>query len=271
MRFLHTADWHLAPDGASAAEREMERESICQAIPELLIRESIPLIAIAGDVLQRTDGESAEALQLLEEALRTYIWDCAASVILVAGNHDMKLRLSPAVLSLPNLHFISLHDYRLRPIHFQDQYGPVYCYGLPYLFPEIVCGDGFKEVKTHHDAYNRLLVSMKRPEQGVRRVMITHCMVLTGCAEDPRTKRYQYSGEKVFADVFAPFDYTALGHLHSTEAVTGRIRYAPCPIPRGREPEDGMISIVEMDRDDVQVENRRICFMKGRRENEVSL
>lgn len=271
MRFLHTADWHLAPDGVPATEREIERAAICQAIPTLLQSETIPLIVIAGDVLQRTEGESTEALRLLEEALRIYIYDCTASVILVAGNHDIKLQLTSATLSLPNLHYISLKDYHLRPICFQDQYGPVCFYGLPYLFPQMVCREGVKEVQTHYDAYRCLLASVKMREQGVRRVLVTHCMALTGYAEDPRTQRYQYGGEKVFADVFAPFDYTALGHLHSTEAVTERIRYAPCPIPRGRELEDGMISIVEISRDHVHVENRQICFMKGRRANEILL
>lgn len=260
MRFLHTADWHLAPDGAAASERQLERETLCRIIPELLIREKIPVLIIAGDVLQRTAGSSFEALALLEEALTIYSRRCNTTVILSAGNHDAKLQLTPSAKVLPGLHFAAQADYRLLPVTFWEGNDPISFYALPYLFPEQMRMQGFPEVMSHDDAYRLLLEPFKKERTDTIRVLAAHCMALTGLPEDPRTEQYRKSGEKVYADVFEPFCYTALGHLHSTEAVSDRIRYAPCPIPRGRAPEDGWISLVSINRSGVQVDNRRLDF-----------
>lgn len=253
MKFLHSADWHLAPDGVSAHERQLERDTLCWALPELLIQEQIPLLVVAGDILQRSETASLEALELLEEALELYCRACGVQVILSAGNHDANLRLSPRTLALPGLHFTALGDLSLRPVRFQDAGGPILFYSLPYLFLPQLHMQGYQGMS---DAYHCLLTSLGEPAD--RRVLVAHCLALTGRADDWRTERYRTSGEKVFAGAFAAFDYVALGHLHSTEAVTGNIRYAPCPIPRGRAAEDGTVSLVELGRGDAYVENRRL-------------
>lgn len=45
------ADWHLKPDRALPHRQRLERDTLCQAIPELLIWEDVLLIAIVGNAL----------------------------------------------------------------------------------------------------------------------------------------------------------------------------------------------------------------------------
>lgn len=85
MKFLHTADWHTGK-ALKGTNRLEEQAGVLKEIVEIVERESVDAVLIAGD-LYETSAPSAEAQRLVIHTLLE-LRKTGAEVIAMAGNHD---------------------------------------------------------------------------------------------------------------------------------------------------------------------------------------
>lgn len=94
MRILHTSDWHLGKylDGNSRLDEQKEFvEELCRICDQ----EEIELILLAGDVYDN-GNPSAQAEELFYKAAKKLTKDGKRPMIAIAGNHDSPERLMAA-------------------------------------------------------------------------------------------------------------------------------------------------------------------------------
>lgn len=85
MRVLHTSDWHVGRT-VRGLSRDDEHRAVLVEITDIVARERIDLVLVAGDVFDHAvPGAGAE--QIVYEALLA-MTKAGAKVAMVAGNHD---------------------------------------------------------------------------------------------------------------------------------------------------------------------------------------
>ncbi|WAW14331.1 metallophosphoesterase family protein [Peptostreptococcus equinus] len=91
MRILHTSDWHLGKnlEGFSRIEEQIK---FCSDFVQLVRKENIDLLLIAGDVFD-TSNPSAQAEKLFYKTLNELCDNGKRCVFVIAGNHDNPDRL----------------------------------------------------------------------------------------------------------------------------------------------------------------------------------
>lgn len=226
MRILHTADWHLGlslPGISLLTDQRHALEQIVQIAGE----EQPDVVVIAGDVFDRS-APPPDAVALLDWAIGRLVLDLGRKVILIAGNHDNGERINcySGLLRERGLHLFGVPGVPLPSVTVTDAHGPVRFFMLPYLEPHMaryLTGD--ESIRTQQQAYEALVRTI--PDQpGERRVFVGHAFVAGGQSTGSERQLSVGGSEIVSADVFAPFTYVALGHLHRPQHVgNGKVRY----------------------------------------------
>lgn len=229
MKLIHLSDLHLGKRVNNFPMLE-DQAYILDRILEIIDGEQPDAVLIAGDVYDKT-VPSAEAVALLDDFL-VKLADRSLPVLLISGNHDSPERLSfgGRLMETRGVYIAPAYCGGVTPVTLEDAHGPVDFWLLPFLkpvhlrrfFPE----DG---VESYTDALACAIRHM--PIDPARRsVLVTHQFV-TG-AERCESEELSVGGaDNVDASVFAPFDYVALGHLHSPQNVDGaRVRYCGTPL-----------------------------------------
>ncbi|MFK4997937.1 exonuclease SbcCD subunit D [Bacillus sp. N9] len=225
MKFIHTADWHLGKLVHGIYMTKHQRLILDQFI-QLVAEEKPDAVIIAGDLYDRSVPPT-EAVTLLEEVLYQLNIELETPVIAIAGNHDSAQRLSfgSSWYKHRHLHIQGSIENCFEPVRLHG----VNFYSIPYVEPGIVREWFDDQTITSHDAAMRRIIG--EIEQNLRpdepNVFVGHAFVLGGKTSDSeRTLSVGGSG-CVSADCFAPFAYTALGHLHSPDAIRHEtIRYS---------------------------------------------
>lgn len=94
MKILHTSDWHLGRT-LEGRDRKEEQEAFVNEICDIIEREGVQLVLIAGDVFDSSNPPAA-AEQLFYAALDRMASGGERAVVVIAGNHDSPERLSAA-------------------------------------------------------------------------------------------------------------------------------------------------------------------------------
>lgn len=241
MRLLHTSDWHL---GRSFGDFSLlgEQESFVDWLVETVEREAAELVVIAGDLHDRAVPPAA-AVSLFSEAVRR-IRRAGAEVVAIAGNHDSGERIDAFDGLVDAGGVVIRGGYRSASAvtvrTFSD--GPLAIVALPFLEPLLAPLETRNEIlssvttpRLSHEAVLAHAIDRATAAlpEGVRTVALAHAFV-TGAApsESERELAVGDSG-MVSADLFAPFDYVALGHLHRPQIIGGaeHIRYSGSPLP----------------------------------------
>ncbi|MBQ8882525.1 MAG: exonuclease SbcCD subunit D [Clostridia bacterium] len=89
MRILHTADWHLGKK-LVRADRLAEQQSELTALENIVERENVDIVVIAGDIFD-TFVPTAEAEILFYDKVVAISRHCP--IVVIAGNHDDEDRL----------------------------------------------------------------------------------------------------------------------------------------------------------------------------------
>ena len=105
MKFLHTADWHLGVK-TNGRDRLAEQKRVIDEILSIATYENIDCVIIAGDVFN-TASPSADAEELFFDSIEKLSAGGERFVFVLAGNHDDPTRLS-AGLPLASKHNIAL-------------------------------------------------------------------------------------------------------------------------------------------------------------------
>lgn len=222
MRLLHTADWHLGRTlhGIDLLEAQL---TFMADLVELVESQAVDCVLIAGDVFDRPIPR-VEAVRAYERTLEQLAE--LTQVIVISGNHDSAVRLGFAGgLLRPGVHFATQPEDLGSSVKLSDEHGPVIVHPIPYLEPDRLRADPASPASSAprtHAAAMAMAVGRSVPRggrNGVRRVAVAHAFVAGGSvSESERDIQVGGLGD-VPADVFGPFCYVALGHLHRCQQV----------------------------------------------------
>ncbi|ANQ83290.1 exonuclease SbcD [Azoarcus olearius] len=223
MRFLHTADWHLGRvyHGVSLLE---DQAHVLRDFVRLAGETRPDAILIAGDVYDRS-VPPADAVRLLDETLTELVVGLAIPVVLIAGNHDGPDRLAfgASLLGRAGLTVRGPVDASVAPVRLRDAHGEVAIYPLPYAEPALVrSAFGEEALADHHAALGAQLRAIRAAHAaGTRSVVVAHAFVLGGSESESERPLSVGGSGAVGAELFAGFDYVALGHLHRPQQAGG--------------------------------------------------
>ena len=105
MKFLHTADWHLGVK-TNGRDRLAEQKRVIDEILSIATYENIDCVILAGDIFN-TASPSADAEELFFDSIEKLSNGGERFVFVLAGNHDDPTRIS-AGLPLASKHNIAL-------------------------------------------------------------------------------------------------------------------------------------------------------------------
>lgn len=225
VKFIHTADWHLGKlvHGIYMTE---EQRYILEGLIDLVKEEAPDAVVIAGDLYDRSVPPT-EAVELLDEVLFRINVELNTPIVAVSGNHDSAERLSFGSSWYKHSHFYLkgkiTNDF--TPVTIQGVNFHCVPYAEPGVVRQVLEDDS---ITSHHGAMEAIV---KKIEENMNpnepHVFVGHAFVLGGKTTDSeRTLSVGGSG-CVGAEVFHPFHYTALGHLHSPDAIKHEtIRYS---------------------------------------------
>lgn len=241
MRILHTSDWHL---GRSFGDFNLldEQRAFVDWLVETTKAEQAELVVIAGDLHDRAVPPAA-AVTLFSDAVRR-LRAVGAEVVAIAGNHDSGERVDAFDGLVDAGGIVIRGGYRAASTVTVREYsdGPLAIVALPFLEPlaapietreQIRLGQSSPRLSHESVLVHAIEGARVNLPEGMRSLALAHAFV-TGAApsESERELAVGDSG-MVSADIFDPFDYVALGHLHRPQLVAGaeHIRYSGSPLP----------------------------------------
>lgn len=239
MKIIHTADWHL---GQTFFEYDRKREHtlFLAWLREQVVAHEVDVLLVAGDVFD-TPNPSAQS----QRQFYTFLKDVTVEspnlqIIIIAGNHDSAARLeAPSPL-------LEAMNVKVRGVVKRTEAGEIdfehlivpldkggYCLAVPYLrqgdYPESVTyAEGVQAM------YRELFERVRKKNQPI--IAMGHLQA-TGSeiSQNDRSERTIIGGlECVSPEAFSSeIAYTALGHLHRAQRISGReeVRYAGAPLP----------------------------------------
>ena len=215
---------------------------------------------IAGDIYDKS-SPSAEAFVLFNKFLEA-LYRRRVPVMIISGNHDSSERLSFAsrMLAGAGIFVSPVYDGTVQPVILRDSYGEVAFWLLPFLRPADVRRFYPEEtIESYTDACRVAIDHMDL--SCCRNVLVTHQFV-TGAATCESEELQVGGTDNVDASIFAPFCYTALGHIHGPQNIgSPRVRYCGTPLKYSFSEADHYksVTVVELDGDG-QVQLRAVAL-----------
>lgn len=231
MKLMHLSDLHLGKRLNEFSLLE-DQSFILQQLVELVRSEQPDCVLLAGDIYDKP-VPPAEAVTLFDNFLNKLAQ--LTTVCVTSGNHDSAERLAfgAQLMREGGVYFCGLYTGEPQCVTLQDAYGSVHIYLLPFLKPAHVrhClpPTEAEQVTTYHEAL-RCAVERLHINAAERNVLVAHQFV-TG-AQTAGSEAVNVGGvDNIGAEVFAAFDYTALGHIHRAQNVgSERVRYSGTPL-----------------------------------------
>ena len=235
MRILHTADWHL---GARLVERDRlpEHAAFLDWLVETLRAEKIDALLLSGDVFDAANPPQ-DAVGLYFDFLKRLADLRSVKSVITGGNHD-----SASHLNAPRelLKRFEVHVFGHAGENIVDL-GDAVVAAVPFLRERDLRQASVSEAMTDVQAQVRAAIRSHYTAQlaacrtcaGKRPVIaMGHLTVLGATTSDSERDIHVGNLGAVGADVFAGFDYTALGHLHRPQKVAGleTVRYSGSPV-----------------------------------------
>lgn len=231
MKFLHTADLHI---GKVINEFSMleDQKYILQQIVDIAKRNRVDVVLLAGDIYDRAIP-SVEAVEVLDWFLNTLLAE-SIQVMVISGNHDSPERLSFAgrILEKQGLYISGAYDGELKKVILTDEFGEVVFYFFPFIKTAVAGQYLEQRVNTVQDMAEQILKKEEtKLDRTKRNVMLAHYFVLHG--EEKAEEQEEGVGgiDAIESELFAPFDYVALGHIHG-DSYMGRkeVNYSGSPL-----------------------------------------
>lgn len=229
MKFIHLSDLHL---GKRLYEFSMicDQEYILNQILKIIDENGAEGVLIAGDVYDKP-VPPAEAVLLFDRFL-TGLRERNLEVFVISGNHDSRERLAfgSEIMRRSGIHLSPVFSGEISPEIVEDEYGPLYVWMMPFLRPADVRHFFPEEkIESYNDAVHAVIRRMEI-DTGRRNLMVAHQFVTGAFRSD--SEDISVGGlDNVDRAAFEPFDYTALGHIHSPQQIPGALaRYCGSPL-----------------------------------------
>lgn len=248
MKILHTADWHLGHKLYNA-DREAEHQTALDGLIQLIKKDEVELLIIAGDVFD-TDMPPNYARRQYYRFLVELTKTPCKEVVVVAGNHDSAnmLDASSELLKLLNVHVVGNlpEDRADQVVEIKNEKGELKAVvaAVPYLRDRDMrqgqAGQTIEErlsslkagIEVHYAEIDGLLetyMDLNIP------IITTGHLFVSGGERDGRPNSIHIGSLDVVDLSCFPknTDYVALGHLHRPQKVGGlnHVRYSGSLIP----------------------------------------
>ena len=285
IRILHTADWHLGQT-FFGYDRVEEHTHFLQWLVRELKENKIDVLLIAGDIFDVSNPSAASQHMFYRFIRQVTEENPKLQLVVVAGNHDSAARLEAPLPLLQEMRteirgIVRKHegeiDYDHLIVELKNSEGEVeaLCLAVPFLrqgdYP-VVATDGNQYAEGVKELYVRLQErALQRRKDGQALVAVGHLQA-TGSeiAERDFSERTIIGGlECVSPDTFTEqIAYTALGHIHKSQRVSGRenVRYAGSPLPMSfaeREYHHGVVIVTLAEGWAVEIEKREYVPLVG--------
>ena len=229
MKLLHLSDLHLGLRLYDYSLLE-DQEYILKKILALVDKEKPDGVIIAGDIYD-SSYPPVEAVRVFDDFLVS-LASRKQQVYIISGNHDSAIRIScgARLMDMSGVHIAGAYDGRVRPVTFEDEFGPVNFWLLPFVKPAAV-RQAFPEapIESWTDAIKAAVDGMGI-DATKRNVLVAHQFV-TGSTRTESEQITVGGADNVDVSVFDAFDYVALGHLHSPQNCgSERVRYCGTPL-----------------------------------------
>ena len=231
MRFIHTADWHL---GRLFFGRHLtdDQAHVLDELVHLAKDARAEAVVIAGDIYDRA-VPPVEAVELFDDVLSRLLLEERCKVLYIAGNHDSAARLGfGSRLLAGGGVFVAGQLYAdAPPVVLDDACGKVAFSLLPYMEPATVrfaYGEAAEDLAGFDEATSFAVARAAAcVPTGCRSVAVAHAFIAGGASSESERPLSVGGSDSVHPACFAPFSYTALGHLHAPQqAGAPNIRYA---------------------------------------------
>lgn len=232
MKLIHTSDWHLGMPLGTGSYAEDQRYFL-QQLYDLIEKEQVGAVLLSGDVYDSSVA-NAEAISLYNEAVTKICLELNCPMIVIAGNHDSAARLAACreLLKASGLYVTGRLSRDLEPVILDG--GKVAVYSLPFfgrdevtaLFPEKK-----EEIRSQETAMMAVCDKIRETmDKTKRNIVLSHALIVSAeLSESDRSARVGFA-TAVSKDVFAGFDYAALGHIHKPQVITDTVRYCGSPL-----------------------------------------
>lgn len=217
MKLAHISDLHLGKTLYNYSLIE-DQEYILEQIVGILVEKKVEVLMIAGDVFDKNVAPEA-GLKIFRKFLNRLV-ESKIKVLIISGNHDSAERLTfgGEFMIEKGIFFSKVYDGQIDPVSFEDEFGPVNFYLLPFIKPQIVNHyiEG-NEIDTYEEAVQFAVKNMNI-NTSERNVILAHQNILS--AKRCESEENIIGGLDAVSDaVFKDFDYTALGHIHSQQKI----------------------------------------------------
>ena len=225
MRFIHLSDLHI---GKRVNEFSMleDQKYILNQILDIIDDERPDAVFLAGDIYDKSVPPT-EAVELLDDFLYR-LAQRDTEVFIISGNHDSADRLAFASRLIEHSGVHISRVYNGTVARYTVEGADIYL--LPFIKPAHVrrfYED--KKIGSYTDAMRTVIDDLDL-DQSKRNILITHQFV-TGSVRTESEDISVGGADNVDAEVFAPFDYVALGHIHRPQNCgSERIRYCGTPL-----------------------------------------
>ena len=229
MKLIHLSDLHL---GKRVNEFSMleDQKYILLRILNIIDEEKPDGVIIAGDVYDRTVPPT-EAVTLFDD----FLYQLAKrnlQVYVISGNHDSAERIAfgNRLMDVSGIHLSPVYDGEVKPLTYEDAYGTVNIYMLPFIKPiHVRKAYPEAEIESYTDAL-RVAIEHMEVDTNARNIIVTHQFV-TGADRSESEDLSVGGSDNVDVTVFDAFDYVALGHIHGPQKMTREtVRYCGTPL-----------------------------------------
>lgn len=229
MKFFHLSDLHLGKSVHGFSMLEDQRY-ILKVISGVADEEEPDAVLISGDVFDRTVAPT-EALRLFDDFLDGLVRR-KIRVFIISGNHDSADRLAfgSRLMEISGVHISRVYNGEIVPFTLDDDFGELDVFLLPFLKPiQVRRFYPDQGIALWTDAI-KTVIAHTQIDRSKRNILLAHQFV-TGAATCESEEINVGGADNVDAEVFEPFDYVALGHLHGPQSVNRTtIRYCGSPL-----------------------------------------
>lgn len=235
MKIMHLGDLHI---GKSLGDFDLyeDQRYILEQILNLIKEKSVDVLLIAGDVYDKAiPGE--KSVQLLDYFLKRLV-ETGIKTYMISGNHDSDERLNfgSSLFESNNIYINSKFNGILKKYSLYDEFGELNIYLLPFVKASQVQHFFPEEKIDSYDMAVRTIIKHSDFDACKRNILVAHQFVAG--KEDPEIAGSEGLSvhnvgmvEKIGYGSLAEFDYVALGHIHSPQAVgLKHIRYSGSPL-----------------------------------------
>lgn len=229
MRLMHLSDLHL---GKRLNEFSLldDQSYILDEILRIAEEQKPDAVAIAGDIYDKSTP-SAEAVALFDSFI-SRLAKLVTPVFVISGNHDSAERIAfgSSLMQTAGVYLSPVYNGESTPVKVEDKFGSVNIYMLPFIRPSDVRRLFPDDDTESFDSAFKTAVSHLDVNENERNIILAH-QFITGAAAGGSESVSVGGLDNISSEVFEPFDYAALGHIHHRQNITSeKVRYCGTPL-----------------------------------------